>query len=345
MTKKRLTYKEAGVNIEAAEHSVKSLKAKVETTMRPEVISSIGGFSGLFALDVDQYREPVLVSGTDGVGTKLKVAFAAGTHHTVGIDLVAMCANDILVVGAEPLFFLDYISLGELKPELVDEIVDGVVEGCRRSGCALLGGETAEMPDFYPSGEYDIAGFIVGVVEKNNAVDGSQITSGDVVLGLSSAGLHSNGFSLARKVLFEKNKFTLDSKPDELDNTLGDELLVPTKIYIPAVLPAAKEGLIKGMAHITGGGIINNLTRVLPDSCDALLHKSWEIPEIFHYIQKTGNIEEEEMFRTFNMGVGFILIVSPENVDTVIKKLEVGGESASLIGEIVSGQGEVKWKK
>ncbi|MBZ4688681.1 MAG: phosphoribosylformylglycinamidine cyclo-ligase [Clostridia bacterium] len=344
MSEKGLSYSDAGVNLEAAERSVDSIKDKVQETFRPEVLSGIGGFGGLFALDTGRYREPVLVSGTDGVGTKLKLAFATGIHNTVGIDLVAMCVNDILVSGAEPLFFLDYIAVGELSPEQVDSLVEGVAEGCKQAGCALIGGETAEMPGFYPPGEYDMAGFAVGVVEKKEIIDGSQIRPGDIVLGLASTGIHSNGLSLARKALFEVGGNKPESSHPLLKKTLAEELLTPTKIYVPSVLPLVKKGLIKGMAHITGGGILHNFSRVLPENCDAVLQQNWPVPPIFNIVQECGNIADAEMYRAFNMGIGFILVVGEKEAQRVIEEMGKEDEKVYKIGEIVPGKGEAKWQ-
>ncbi len=344
MSNKELSYREAGVDLDAAERSVQSLKEKVKSTFRPEVLSGLGGFGGLFALDTEKYSEPVLVSGTDGVGTKLKLSFATGLHNTVGIDLVAMCVNDVLVSGAEPLFFLDYIAVGKMKPEQVDDLVEGVSEGCKQSGCALIGGETAEMPGFYEPGEYDMAGFSVGVVDKKKIIDGTKIKPGDKVLGISSTGVHSNGFSLARKALFEVGGYAVNDTHDSLHKTVGEELLVPTKIYVPYILPFVQNDLIKGMAHITGGGILHNLSRVLPENCDAELVQNWEVQPIFNVIQEAGKIKTEEMYKVFNMGIGFIIIVRPENVDTVYNKLQSQNQKVYEIGEIKPGNGEAKWR-
>jgi phosphoribosylformylglycinamidine cyclo-ligase len=345
MSDKELSYQEAGVDLDAAERSVQSLKEKVKSTFRPEVLSGLGGFGGLFALDTDKYSKPVLVSGTDGVGTKLKLSFATGLHNTVGIDLVAMCVNDVLVSGAEPLFFLDYIAVGKMKPEQVDDLVEGVAEGCRQAGCALIGGETAEMPGFYKPGEYDMAGFSVGVVDKEKIIDGSKIKPGDKILGISSSGVHSNGFSLARKALFEVGGYSVDDSHVSLQKTIGEELLVPTKIYVPHVLPFVEKNLIKGMAHITGGGILHNLSRVLPDDCDAELIQNWDVQPIFNIIQEAGNIKTEEMYKVFNMGIGFIVIASTENIDPVYNELVNKNQKVYEIGEIKSGNGEAKWQK
>ncbi len=336
---KRLTYASAGVDIEAGNRAVELIRESVRSTFRPGVLADIGGFGGLFALDVARYREPVLVSGTDGVGTKLRVAMMAGRHDTVGIDAVAMCVNDILVQGAEPLFFLDYLAVGRLVPEKVAAIVAGVAEGCRRAGCALIGGETAEMPGFYREDEYDIAGFAVGVVERSGIIDGSGIRPGDALVAIPSSGLHSNGFSLARKALFETAGYGVDTYLDDLGRTLGDELLEPTCIYANLVLPLLGRYKIKGMAHITGGGLTENVPRVLPEGTAAAVdRKSWSVPPVFRLIQHAGKIEEAEMFRTFNMGVGMVLVTGPEEADGMVREIRDGGGRAAVIGEVIAYQ-------
>ncbi|MGD0622103.1 MAG: phosphoribosylformylglycinamidine cyclo-ligase [Thermacetogeniaceae bacterium] len=354
MTGKKDAYREAGVDIDAGNRAMEMIRAHAASTMRPEVLAGVGGFSGLFALDTARYRQPVLVSGTDGVGTKLRVAQLAGKHDTVGIDLVAMCVNDILVCGAEPLFFLDYLACGKLVPEQVTEIVRGVAAGCREAGCALIGGETAEMPGFYRLGEYDLAGFAVGVVERDAVWDGSRIREGDVLLGLASSGLHSNGFSLARRVLFEQRGWTagtfLPAVPDLVEpvrRTLGEELLTPTRIYVKSVLALRDRfvaaPVVKGAAHITGGGIIENLPRVLPDGLGAVVRRgSWPVPPVFRLIQEedgTRSISDEEMYRVFNMGIGMVLIVAGEAVDDAAATLSDMGEQVYEIGEVRPGQG------
>jgi len=333
-----LTYREAGVDVDAGNRAVELMRRAVRSTFRPEVISDIGGFGGLFALK--RYDEPILVSGTDGVGTKLKVAFMQDKHDTVGIDLVAMSVNDILVSGAEPLFFLDYIGVGRLIPEQVAEIVAGVAAGCREAGCALLGGETAELPALYAPGEYDLAGFAVGVVEKRQLVDGQSIAEGDVIIGLSSSGLHSNGYSLARKIAFEVAGLKVDDFVPELGATIGEALLTPTKIYVRPVLPLARAGLVKGMVHITGGGFIDNIPRVLPNGLAAKVTLgTWPIPPIFPWLANAGGVEFREMYRTFNMGLGFMLFVAPEDVAAVQQRLLEVGESCFVVGEVVMGEG------
>lgn len=337
---KGLTYKEAGVDIDAGNRAVELIKEKVRKTMRPEVLTDIGGFGGLFALDISKYRQPVLVSGTDGVGTKLRVAMLMDKHDTIGIDCVAMCVNDILVQGAEPLFFLDYLAVGKLEPEQVAAIVGGIAEGCREAGCALIGGETAEMPGFYPPGEYDVAGFAVGVVDKEKILDGSRVREGMTVLGLASHGLHSNGYSLARKVLLERAGLNLDLYLPELGCTVGEELLKPTRIYIRSLLPLVQEGRIAALAHITGGGLLENIPRVLPPGLGVeLTAGSWPIPPIFDLIEKLGHIAKEEMARTFNLGIGMVAIVAAEEAPTIADRLTAAGEKVYTIGRVVAGAG------
>lgn len=334
------TYKKAGVDIAAGNEAVRLMGAAVRSTFRPEVLSDIGGFGGLFALDVHKYREPVLVSGADGVGTKLKVAFMANKHDTVGQDAVAMCVNDILVQGAEPLFFLDYLAVGRLDPAKVAEVVDGVAAGCRLAGCALLGGETAEMPGFYKDGEYDLAGFAVGVVERQKIVNGSGTQAGDLVIGLPATGLHSNGFSLAREIFFESVGWSLGRYIPEFGKTLGEELLTPTKIYVKAVLELLAKTPVRGMAHITGGGLLENVPRCLPPGLGvSLKRQAWTIPHVFTLLQRLGSVSEEEMFRTFNMGIGFVLIVAKEDADKALTVLKGQGEDPLLLGEVVSKEG------
>jgi phosphoribosylformylglycinamidine cyclo-ligase len=308
-------------------------------------MTHIGGFGGLFALK--KYKNPVLVSGTDGVGTKLKIAFLTNKHDTVGIDLVAMCVNDIVVQGAEPLFFLDYFATGKLKPEEHSAVVKGIAEGCRQAGCALIGGETAEMPSFYAQDEYDLAGFAVGVVEKKHLIDGSRIKSGDVLVGLASSGLHSNGFSLVRKVLFDKAGYGVGDTLKELGHApLGHVLLTPTRIYAKTVLALLKEFDIHGMAHITGGGITENTPRMLPKGAQALIRKNaWAVHPIFRLIQKKAGVDDEEMYRDFNMGIGMIIAVPKKQAEAVIKKAVKLGETAVPIGEVVKGKQVVKYEE
>lgn len=338
MTKSGTTYKEAGVDIEAGNSFVQKIKPLVKATFRPEVMTEIGGFGGLFSLNASKYRNPVLVSGTDGVGTKLKLAFLADRHDTVGIDLVAMCVNDIVVQGAEPLFFLDYLATGKLNPEKAASIVAGIADGCKQAGCALIGGETAEMPGFYADGEYDLAGFTVGVVERDNMIDGSSITVGNKLIGIASSGLHSNGYSLARRIIFDIMGLSINDMIPEVGKSVSDTLLTPTKIYVRSVLNLLKDFSLNGIAHITGGGLIDNVPRILPKSCVARFNKkSWEIPAIFKLLQKTGNVEQYEMYRTFNMGIGMVLAVESKDVEDILSRLSGLGEKAWLIGEVTQG--------
>ena len=335
------TYKQAGVDIEAGDAFVERIKPHAARTMRPEVLAGVGGFGGLFALPPGKYREPVLVAGTDGVGTKLKVAFQAGRHATVGIDLVAMSVNDILTSGAEPLFFLDYFATGRLEVEAAAQVVQGIARGCELAGCALLGGETAEMPGFYARGEYDLAGFCVGVVERSEIIDGRSVVPGDVLLGLASSGLHSNGYSLARKVLLEDAKLALDAVPEGWSQSLGDALLEPTRIYVKDVLALMKAVKVKGLAHITGSGIPGNLPRCLPEGTRAVLDaRRWKAPPVFELIQRLGGVAPEEMDSTFNMGLGLILVVAPADVSKALALLEARGVEAVEVGRVEAGEGE-----
>ncbi|HHW20401.1 phosphoribosylformylglycinamidine cyclo-ligase [Thermodesulfovibrio thiophilus] len=337
-----ITYKQAGVDIEEADRFVSMISPMVKTTFRKEVTGKFGLFAGLFKLDTKKYKEPVLVSGTDGVGTKLKIAFEADRHDTIGIDLVAMCVNDILTVGAEPLFFLDYFATGKLKAEKASDVIKGIVLGCKESGCALIGGETAELPGFYKENEYDLAGFAVGVVEESEIIDGRQIQEGDILIGVASSGLHSNGFSLARKVLLDTGKFKLDQYIPELECSLAVELLKPTKIYVKAYLSLKDKVKAKGMAHITGGGIPGNLSRILPKNVSARIKKSsWIAPSVFTLIKNIGKIDEEEMFKVFNMGVGFVFVIPSDDADKALNILNQNGYCAWLIGGIVKGDGKV----
>ncbi|ATW23394.1 phosphoribosylformylglycinamidine cyclo-ligase [Candidatus Formimonas warabiya] len=332
------TYKEAGVDISAGNEAVSLMKAHVKKTFRPEVLTDLGSFAGLFALNTHQYKQPVLVSGTDGVGTKLKIALLTGIHDTIGIDAVAMCVNDILVQGAEPLFFLDYLAVGKLSPEKVADIVKGVAEGCLQAGCALIGGETAEMPGFYEDEEYDIAGFAVGVADRDKIIDGSRIQAGDAIIGLPSTGLHSNGFSLARKVLLEIAALKVEDYVEELGQTVGQAMLVPTRIYVKDILPLLGKYTIKGMAHITGGGLVENLPRVFPDGVQGEIDlTTWEVPAIFKLIQKLGHVEEQEMYRVFNMGVGYCLIVDQTHVPEILKHCA----GSFVMGRMVPGDRQV----
>lgn len=342
MAEQSLTYSGAGVDITKGNQAVELMKPLVKSTFRKEVVTDLGGFGGLFAIEKEKYEEPILVSGTDGVGTKLKIAFEMGKHDTIGIDAVAMCVNDVLVNGAEPLFFLDYLAVGKCEPEQVAAVVSGIAEGCRQAGCALIGGETAEMPGFYPVGEYDVAGFTVGVVDKKKMIDGSQICAGDVVLGLPSTGVHSNGFSLARKVLLEHAGLKMDEEIDALGAKLGDVLLTPTKIYVKTILQLLQQAHIKGMAHITGGGLLENIPRVLPENCQVQIDSTaWPALPVFQLIQEKGNVEKREMFRTFNMGIGFVLICNAENAEKIKAACAVMEQPVYQIGVVVAGEKKV----
>ncbi len=331
----KTTYKDAGVDIDTASEFVERIKPSIKTTARKEVISGIGGFGGLFHLDSINLKDPVLVSSTDGVGTKLRIAQLLDKHDTIGIDLVAMSVNDVVVQGAEPLFFLDYLSTGKIELEKSVKIVEGITEGCRQAGCTLLGGETAEMPGFYKSGEYDLAGFCVGVVEMEKLINGSSVSVNDRVIGLASSGLHSNGFSLARKVLLEKGNLSVNDKVAGLDKTIGMEMLEPTRIYVKPLLNLFKIFNIKGLVHITGGGFYDNIPRIIPQSCRCVINKgSWHIPPIFDVIREIGNVEEKEMFRVFNMGIGMMIIVAEKECQDVLDRLKMLGEKAYIMGVI-----------
>jgi len=338
-----MDYKASGVDIDAGNEAVRRIRSLARGTFTPGVLSDIGSFGGLFRLDRDRYQEPVLVSSADGVGTKLKVAFMTGRHGTVGADLVNHCVNDILVQGAEPLFFLDYLATGRLDPVVAAEVVGGIAGACRENGCALLGGETAEMPGFYADGEYDIAGFIVGIVERSRVIDGRSIVPGDVLIGLPSAGLHTNGYSLARRVLFETTGWTADTVVPELGATLGDALLAPHRSYLPLVRPLLPRQTLKGLAHITGGGITENLPRVLPEGCSAEIDlRAWRVPALFQLLQERGQIPRDEMFRAFNMGIGLVLVCAPGETERIINTLARNGEPHAVrIGFVVSGSREV----
>lgn len=339
MKKKPLLYRDAGVDIEAGERFVQLIRSLAQRTFTPGVKGDIGGFAALFAPDLSAYRHPVLVATTDGVGTKLRVAIMMEKYDTIGIDLVAMCVNDLVVTGATPLFFLDYLAASQLDLERGLEVMKGVSQGCLAAGCALVGGETAEMPGFYREGEVEMAGFAVGVVDEAKIVDGSSILPGDKIIGLASHGLHSNGYSLARKILFEEMKWKLRDKVAGLETTLGEELLRPTRIYVKTIFSLLETFDIKGMAHITGGGMPGNIRRILPPGCKAVIEKGrWEIPTIFKLIRE-GGVPEEEMWRTFNNGVGLVMVVDPSLAEEVSQKGSDLGEGAFTIGEIVAGQG------
>ena len=342
-----MDYRQSGVDIDAGNETVRRIKALARATFTPGVLSEIGSFGGLFRLDREGLREPVLVASADGVGTKLKVAFMSGRHDTVGADLVNHCVNDILVQGARPLFFLDYLATGRLSPDVAEQVVAGVARGCRDNGCALLGGETAEMPGFYADGEYDIAGFIVGVVDRDRVVNGSTIEPGDVLIGLPSAGLHTNGYSLARRVFFETCGYRADTDVPQLGGTAADVLLAPHRSYLKPVLPLLEEGLVKGMAHITGGGITENLPRALPDGCAAMVDpRSWTPLPVFQFLHERGRIAVDEMFRAFNMGIGLILVCAPSHVDRALHAIRGAGEpSPAIIGHIVAGDRVVHYAR
>ena len=334
-----MDYKKAGVDIEAGDKSVELMKEHVKKTMRPEVLGGLGGFAGAFDLSgIKNMEEPVLLSGTDGCGTKVKLAFVMDKHDTIGIDAVAMCVNDIACSGGEPLFFLDYIACGKNYPEKIASIVSGVAEGCLQSECALVGGETAEHPGLMPEDDYDLAGFAVGVVDKKDIIDGSTIKAGDTLIGIASSGVHSNGFSLVRKV-FEMTKESLDTYYDELGKTLGEALIEPTRIYVKALKNVKNAGVrIKGCSHITGGGFFENVPRMLPENVRAIIKKeSYPVPALFDLIQKNGNIEEHMMYNTFNMGLGMVIAVNPEDVETTMKAIEEAGDKCYVVGNIVEG--------
>jgi phosphoribosylformylglycinamidine cyclo-ligase len=335
-------YRDAGVDIDAGNETVRRITSLARSTFTPGVLSDLGSFGGLFKLNTDRYREPVLVSSADGVGTKLKVAFMTGRHDTVGADLVNHCVNDILVQGAEPLFFLDYLATGRLSPDVAEQVIAGVARGCRENGCALIGGETAEMPGFYADGEYDIAGFIVGVVEQSSVVDGRGIVPGDTLIGLPSAGLHTNGYSLARHVLFELAGLKSDSFVPELGATVGDALLAPHRSYLTVMRPLLQAGLVKGMAHITGGGITENLPRILPAGCAASIDRStWAVPALFASIQQRGRVDVDEMYRAFNMGIGFVVVCAAADEPRALGML--GEQHAVVIGRVNAGDRTVTW--
>ena len=333
--KRSITYRESGVDIDEGARLVELIKPLTRSTVRREVMTGIGGFGALFDGRFGRYKAPVLVSSTDGVGTKLKVAFMADRHDTIGVDLVAMCVNDIVTCGAEPLFFLDYFATARLEAEKGRDIVKGIARGCRDAGCALIGGETAEMPGLYQKGEYDLAGFSVGVVERKRIVDGKKIRPGNVIIGLPSSGLHSNGYSLARKIIFDRLKLSLNDRPKGLRKSVGAALLTPTRIYVKPLLPLLKQFRIRGIVHITGGGLTENIPRVLPDGCRAAIHRdAWSVPPIFTLLRHGGPVSEEEMFRTFNCGIGMVLIVAKREAEDMMAALKRRKERAFIIGEI-----------
>lgn len=345
ITMEEITYRRAGVNIDEGERFVTMISPLVKKTFRKEVLTDIGSFGALFRFESAKYKEPILVSGTDGVGTKLKIAFLTDRHDTVGIDLVAMSVNDILTSGAEPLFFLDYFATGKLEPEKAAMVIEGIAAGCRESGCALIGGETAEMPGFYQEGEYDLAGFAVGVVDKARIIDGVDIRKGDALVGLASSGLHSNGYSLVRKVFLEHGKMDVSTHVPELGTTLGDELLRPTRIYVKAFNALKERIRIKGIAHVTGGGIPGNLPRIFPGGVGAVVREgSWPVPAIFRLIEKTGNVPVNDMKRTFNMGIGCILVVPEKDAGDAVGLLKEAGFDSYVIGTVVKGKKEVRYE-
>ncbi|MGE6896732.1 phosphoribosylformylglycinamidine cyclo-ligase [Priestia flexa] len=333
------SYKQAGVDLEAGYEAVSRIKKHVARTERKGIMGTVGGFGGMFDLSSLNLKEPVLVSGTDGVGTKLKLAFQMDKHDTIGIDAVAMCVNDVVVQGAEPLYFLDYIACGKAVPEKIEAIVKGIADGCEQSNCALIGGETAEMPGLYEEDEYDLAGFTVGAVEKSEIITGENVKPGQLLVGISSSGIHSNGYSLVRKIV-DDQKLDLQKVYEGFDQALGLELLTPTKIYVKPVLQALEAAKVAGMAHITGGGFIENIPRMLPDGLGVEIdYGSWPIPKIFDFLQEYGGLERKEMFEVFNMGIGFVLAVEPEEMNVVINAIESKGEKAFVIGRVTEGNG------
>jgi phosphoribosylformylglycinamidine cyclo-ligase len=345
---KSLTYADAGVDISKAGEFIKAIKAIASKTPRTGVMGEIGGFGGLYSLNMSDYERPVLVSATDGVGTKLKIAFMMNKHDTIGIDLVAMCVNDVAVQGAKPLFFLDYLSMGRLRTDVAEQIVEGIAEGCRQAQCALIGGETAEMPGLYTNDEYDLAGFAVGIVDNDKLVDGSEIKVGHKLVGIASSGLHSNGYSLVRKICFDLLKLNMDTNIPEFGKTLGEELIIPTRIYVDTILRLCKEFPIHGLAHITGGGIDENIIRVLPTACGVVIHEdAWPVPPVFKFLREAGNVEPSEMHRTFNMGLGLIAVVPPQAAQDIVERVAGMNEKGYVIGEVVqnrkSSSNRVTW--
>ena len=333
---KSLTYADAGVDIDRANDLIRTIKSIAGNTPRTGVMGEIGGFGGLFSLNLANIERPVLVSSTDGVGTKLKIAFMTNTHDTIGIDLVAMSVNDVVVQGAKPLFFLDYLAVGRLRTEVAADIIKGIGEGCRQANCALIGGETAEMPGIYQDNEYDLAGFAVGLVDNSKIIDGSEIRVGHKLIGIASSGLHSNGYSLVRKICFDVLKLAIDAYVPDLGKTLGEELLTPTRIYSEIILMLIRDLPIHGLAHITGGGISENVVRILPRSCKALIKKgSWAIPPVFHFLQDAGNVSDVEMMRTFNNGIGMIAVVPEQTAQDVLERLNSAEVQAFVMGEVV----------
>lgn len=346
---KSLSYADAGVDIDKANRLVDVIKGIVKTTPQQGVIGDIGGFGGLYSLSTDQFERPVLISSTDGVGTKLKVAIMMDQHDTIGIDLVAMSVNDIVMQGAKPLFFLDYLSMGNLDVPVATLIIQGIAEGCRQAGCALIGGETAEMPGLYQKGDYDLAGFAVGIAENSKVIDGSDVGVGNVLVGIASSGLHSNGYSLARKVFFDRLKLKADSHVEELGQTVGEALLTPTKIYAETIRNLTRNIQVNGLANITGGGINDNVPRTIPKSCKAVIRAgSWEILPIFPFLQKAGKITDDEMMRAFNNGLGFVAVIPEAQAQDALELLEAMNEKAFIIGEVVErkkNEGQIQWEQ
>ncbi len=341
MEEKKLTYKDAGVDTKEGERAVSLMKEHVKRTFNENVLTGLGSFGSLFQINVAEMKQPVLVSGTDGVGTKLKIAFLMDKHDTVGIDCVAMCVNDVLCQGATPLFFLDYIATGKVKAEKIADIVKGIAEGCVQGGSALVGGETAEMPDFYSEGEYDMAGFSVGIVDKDKIITGAKVAEGNVIVQIASSGIHSNGYSLVRKVFFDKMQMDVKDYVEELGMTLGEALLTPTKIYANACNAVLPKFDVNGIVHITGGGFFENIPRILPEGLAAKITLgTWEVPAIFPYIQKCGNIETKEMYSTYNMGAGMMMFVDAKDAEAVVEALRAAGETANIIGEVVKSETE-----
>lgn len=339
-----MKYRDSGVDIDRASQAKERIRELAHVTFNPSVVQDIGSFAGLYRPDLVHFQKPILVASSDGVGTKLKIAFLTGIHHTVGIDLVAHCTNDILTQGAFPLFLLDYIATGRLQPGVIEQIARGLTEGCRQSECVLLGGETAELPDFYRDGEYDLAGFILGIVDEFKVMDPGRVESGDILIGLPSSGLHTNGYSLVRKLFFEQEKLTVDHRVPEFGKTVGEELLAPHRNYLPVIKELVQSDDLHGIAHITGGGITENLKRVLPGEFDAKIRRgSWDILPIFRFIRERGKVEDSEMYRTFNMGLGMILIAAKNRADRAQDFLQTQSEPFYLIGEITEGSGQVHY--
>jgi phosphoribosylformylglycinamidine cyclo-ligase len=347
--KSPVTYKEAGVDIDAADRLVEFIRPLAKSTFRKEVRMDIGGFGGVVAIDTERFSEPLLVASTDGVGTKLRIAFEMDRHDTIGIDLVAMCVNDVIVQGAEPLFFLDYFATGALDPGQAKKVMEGIAEGCRRANCSLIGGETAEMPSFYPEGEYELAGFCVGIVNRDRIIEGKDIRQGDILVGIASDGLHSNGYSLVRRLFSKDRGYRLDESTEGLSVPLGEELLRPTRIYVKPILELLNRFPVKGLAHITGGGLLENIPRILPSDCRVSLDlAAWPRPEIFRVIEQTGKIELQEMLRTFNYGVGMVVVAGEEHADEVVECLQSMGEKGVRIGRVLAGddqQPKVSWSE